>query len=220
MAVKIICDSSSIISLADTCLINILEEINAEFIIPQSVKREIIDDPLQTHRFMFNAARIRELVDKGVIKVYPESLKSDAKEFMAMANNIFEHNGKRIKIIQRGEAEAFICLKKTGANILLCDERTMRELIENPESIVETLKERMNIDVKMNENIVEEIKKRATGVKVIRSSELFAYAYEKGLVKPKNAEVLEGGLYALKFSGCAISQKDIEQYKSLFNVGD
>ncbi|MFH0986999.1 MAG: hypothetical protein V1911_03015, partial [Candidatus Micrarchaeota archaeon] len=68
----IICDSSSLISLASNCMLWLLDK-NADrcrFVVSGAVLNEIINYPLTTKRFKYSAVRIRNAVDRGVIEVY------------------------------------------------------------------------------------------------------------------------------------------------------
>jgi len=51
-------------------------------------------------------------------------------------------------------------------------------------------------------------------VEVIRSTELMFIANKKGLIDG-NKESLEAVLYALKFGGCSISEKEVQMMKNL-----
>ena len=211
---KIVCDSSSLISLADSCLLNLLPLIDAEFVIPQSVKREIIDDPLNTKRFLLNAMKMQEMVGKGAITVCGQSFEKETRDLLGLANSLFERKGKRIRILQEGEAEGVACMRSIGATLFMCDERTMRELIEEPPRLVNTMQGRLHAELSMDEGVMNRLAQRLSGIRVIRSSEIAAYAYEKGLLTPKDPRALEGALFSLKFSGCAIRNDDIEEYRA------
>jgi len=51
--------------------------------------------------------------------------------------------------------------------------------------------------------------------KFIRSTELIYVAYKKGLLRLKGTENLSAILYALKYKGCAISGREIQEIRNL-----
>ena len=55
--------------------------------------------------------------------------------------------------------------------------------------------------------------KRFKDFKFIRSTELMYVAYKKGIVSSKDPKILDAILYALKFSGAAISDEEIAEIK-------
>ncbi len=213
----IVCDSSSIIALVSNCLLDLLPKFNANFVIPEYVRYEIFDYPYTTKRFGFEAMRTA-LAFGNFIKV----MKADEKlteKILRLANSIFLVRNKPIKILHRGEADAISLLKKIKAGALLVDERITRLLIENPQKIAELLEVRTKVKVKLNYSALDALEKILRGIRVIRSSELFAVAVKRGYINwdyPKR-EILEKGLYALKFSGCAISEEEISQIVKLYS---
>ena len=76
---------------------------------------------------------------------------------------------------------------------------------ENCYSIIE----KMSFDKKDNLKNLEKIK-------VIRSTELMYIAYKKGLIDVADKRVLEAILFALKYGGCSISEKEIQIIKNLW----
>lgn len=70
----------------------------------------------------------------------------------------------------------------------------------------------------MDNKRLKEIKKQLKGIKLIRSAELVAVAYELGLLDNyiKNTSIskkdlLDSVLWGVKLDGCAISGKEINQ---------
>lgn len=194
---------------------------NGEFIIPNEVKREIIDHPLKIKRFELEAMKIKSLLDENYISL-PKKLgikDSDITKLMIkykdIANSMFLGNGKKIELIHDGEAAclALSCLlnEKKVQNILAMDERTTRMLVEKPENLKKLLEKRTHARIKLKESNFKYFK----DFKIIRSTELIYLAYKKSLIRWKNKDVLDALLYALKFKGCAISYEEIEQIKKM-----
>ncbi len=214
MAEKIICDAGPLISLADNCAINLLSKFNNNFYITKSVEKEIVNHPMDTKRFKLKAIMLKEAIQKGEIKRIEETSKmqQEAREVIELANNLLHVQGKAIKIVHEGEASAIGALIALNEKNLLIDERTTRHLIEDPEKVKEYMQSKTKYKIKMNENVLRELQKKFKGIKVIRSSELIANAYEKNLLPWKDAKSLEAALYAVKFAGCSITKEEIKEY--------
>ena len=214
---KIPCDSSSIISLADNCLLRILEGTQHKFVIPKRVKMEIFDSPFSTKRFKLRAIQINSFLQRGAMEVVDDPfIHSYSEEITDLANSLLSYRGDNVKIIHQGEAEVIACLKLLKSNTIILDERTTRHLIEDPDRMRKYMEARTGLRMEMDEAVKRRIVKELAGINVIRSAEVFAYAYEKGLVAYHGAKgALEAGLYALKFSGCSITEEEIKDYIEL-----
>jgi hypothetical protein len=159
--------------------------------------------------------RIKRLFTDGVIsKVSADGRVTD--RILSLANSVFEVKGRPLSIIHSGEAEALSLIKTLSADALLIDERTTRLLIEDPSSLSGFLSERSNAKVRMNERRFRELSVYIPKVPVLRSTEIAALAYEAGVLpKMLNAsgkKVLDASLSALKYSGCAITWEEIDEY--------
>jgi predicted DNA-binding protein (UPF0251 family) len=193
-----------------------------KFIIPEEVKYEIIEKPMNIKRFELEALKLNELVEDEVLEL-PESLgiskeiiSTQTKELLEIANKtFFEVNKKEIHLIDLGETACLVLSKILNKqeipNVVIIDERTTRMLSEKPLNLKKLLQKKLHtrIDIK-KENL-----KHFEGIKFARSAELIYIAYKKGIVRIKNKRVLDALLYALKFKGCAISTEEIEKIKKL-----
>ena len=217
---KFIVDASTLISISQTCLIKIIGNLKSEgfeFVIPRSVEYEAVTHPLQIKRFELNAERIKKAIDDGWIKILEPSDETEkiGEKIESLANNAFFHKQKPIKIIHRGEIETLALLKNGQADALAIDERTARMLIENPEGMRKTLQRRKHITINKNEKNISELKAMFQGVNILRSTELVAFAFEKGLLKDEignTKQSLEAALYAVKYAGCAVSGFEIDKF--------
>lgn len=214
---KIPCDSSSLISLADNCLLRIMENSEHKFVIPKRVRMEIFDAPFSTKRFKLRAIQMDSFLKRGAIEIIDNPFIYDyAGKIADLANSLLTYHGDNVRIIHRGEAEVIACMKFLKENTILIDERTTRHLIEDPDQLKKYMKSRTGLQVEINEKVKRELLKEFKGVNVIRSAEVFAYAYEKRLFPQYDAkDALEGGLYALKFSGCSMTDEEIKDYIEL-----
>ena len=221
----LIFDASTLISFAMNGMLNELRELkklfDGKFIITKAVKKEAIDRPITIKRFELQAMQLKELFTEKVLEL-PSSLNIDDKlinenamEIVDSANKIFYGRGKNIEIIHLGEAECValskILTERKIPNLLAIDERTMRILCEKPENLRELLERKLHTKI-IVKNSPEGI---ISGCRVIRSTELIYLAYKKGIIKLKGNMVLDALLYAMKFKGCSISEKEIQDIKSL-----
>lgn len=210
---KIICDASSLISLSENCMLSLLPKMKADFIIPLAVKRELVDKPLNVYEFELKALRLRKAINDGIIKLDTTNVRSLSDEIMHEANSLFD---PKMRIVHKGEADCLALMKKLDAETLLIDERTTRMLIECPSELGEYIRRKTHSKAILNEEKAMRFQKRFSDIHVIRSSEIAAYAYDHGLFEGLgDGKCLHACLYALKFSGCAITRKEINQYIKL-----
>jgi len=211
----LVTDSSSIISLASSCLLWILPEMDVRLIIPEEVFRESIERPQKIRRFMFESDRISLLVKEGVIQTVSAD-KSLVSRVESLANNLLFFKTRPLRIMHRGEIECLAILLEKNYKYLLVDERTTRLLIENIDALKNYIQSRTGYHLKINQKVRSELEDMFFDVRVFRSSELVAYAYEKGLFEKYGENVLEHVLWAVKFGGCSITTQEIEEYLTLF----
>ena len=79
----ILLDAGPIISLTTNNLLWIIEKLKANFAITEGVKRELVDRPLGTRRFKFEALQVQSLVEKKTISVIKDdAVVKKAQEFL------------------------------------------------------------------------------------------------------------------------------------------
>jgi len=221
----IIFDSGTIISFAINGLYEELKKLkngfDGKFIITEEVRREIIDKPITIKRFELEALKIKKLIDEKVFEM-PKSLNIDDKEIsmktqniMNLANSTFIKNGKPIHIIDEGEASCLALSKILNEmkikNVISIDERTLRVLCEKPENLRKLFQKKLHTNIGVrNENF-----KFFEGFQFIRSAELVYVAYKKGIINLKDERTLDALLYAVKSSGCSITDIEIEEIKKM-----
>ena len=218
----IVFDTGPIISLAMNNLLSVISKLknsfNGEFYITPAVKKEAIDRPLESKKFKFEAIQVFKELQNGSFKIYPNNMDQIAEELLKIANNTFKAQGNYIQIVHYAEMEVVAAAITLGANAVVIDERTTRLLIENPILIKERLEKKLHVNVEINKENLNEIKKRLQGMIVLRSVELVTIAYEKGYlndyvlkeVKQPRKELLTAVLWGVKLSGCSVSEDEID----------
>jgi len=216
--VKIIFDSSTLISLGSCCLYNQVAQLkernpDAKFIIPKAVVDEVITIGDRVTKFAWNAARIQRLVYNEIFEIAEikdyESYRLLENDF----NSILRTNHGNIELLQKGEIEAMILMKELNADFLAVDELTTRMIIENPHELRKLAEKRYNAQVYVDENKLTAYCDRVKGIKIIRSVDLMAHAYNLGLFSEyTHQNILKGLLYSLKYSGCATTFEEIDRY--------
>src|SRR3989338_306442 len=101
-------DAGPIISLVTSNLLSTLEllkeQYKGKFVLPESVKFELVDEPLQTKKFMFEAMQVQRLISIGVFEVAEDDdVKQLTLEMHNLANSCFLANGRPLQIVQYGE---------------------------------------------------------------------------------------------------------------------
>lgn len=213
---KIAFDTSSLISLVTNDLLWVLtplkEKFNGEFLIPPSVKKELVDYPIGTNRFKFEAVRIQGLIEKNILTLKE---RIDVSSLLHSVNHIYFAGRENIKILHYGEVEALALAIANKANAYVVDERTMRWLIEDPEALRQLLEAKLHVPVRMDMATIKNFMNYVKGVNVFRSTELMMVAYELGFFADYNTkefgskDLIEGILWALRLKGCAISTEEI-----------
>lgn len=225
MTKYLIFDSGPLINITQNCLVSSFRELSkvfqGEFLITEGVRHEIIERPMEIKRFEWGAIRMQSLLDEEIIKlpedeeiVTQKELSQKTQEVMNLANNCLFSEGKPIHLIERGESESIalsLILSKKGIdNAVVIDERTARMLCENPEYLRELMESKLEAKITINDENAKVFSK----IKVIRSTELVYMAYKKKLIDNDRTK-LEAMLYALKFGGCSISEKEIQAIKRM-----
>ena len=221
----IIFDASTLISFSMAGLLPEIKELRkmfkGKFIISKKVKEEAIDTPLKIKRFQLEALKIKELLDEKILELpialglNDKVIRAKAIEILDMANTIFYGADKDIHLIDLGEASALAISKmlndKKINNVIAIDERTTRSLTETPNELKRYLEKKLHVKMTIKQEKVDFFKQ----FRFIRSTELIYVAYKKGILRLKGAENLSAVLYALKYKGCAISGREIQEIKNL-----
>ncbi len=216
---QIVFDSSSLISVGQSCLIEVLhglhDAMNAEFVIPKSVFREAVRRPLRIRRFELNAVRLGKAVDEKWLHVVGLQGRGSAEEIMRTANSCFYIRGKPVALLQRGEVDALALALQLKAAALVIDERTARMLVEAPFKLRDLMQSRHMEKIAVDRGKAESFGLLFKGLSIVRSVELIALAFELGLLGrelQQSKQALHAALYAAKYSGCAVSSREIEQF--------
>jgi predicted nucleic acid-binding protein len=212
-----------LISLADTCNIDALyflkQRMGAKLLIPPSVYDESIARPLKVWRYEFSAVRImKAFQDKVLELVEAPELDKEAKAIVDSANALFEVDGKPLKILHEGEAQCLAALALAPNAALLVDEKTTRLLIEAPELLLKTLKSEYSGEVKIKEDVLEDLRAITLGTRALRSSEVLAIAGRRGYFSSYGKisdEAFHASLAALKSAGCSISFDELKEYAEI-----
>lgn len=198
------------------------EKFDGEFYITPAVKHELVDRPLQTKRFQFEALQVMKLINDGVFTVYQEVPEKQVKQLLTLANKSFKVKGKTMDIIQQGEMEAIATAHGLPDAAVVMDERTLRLFVEKPQCLEELLEHRFKRDIVANPEKMQQFQSVVSGVTIIRSIELIALAYKFGMLQgylpkqPRAKEMLLNAVFwAAKTNGCAVTAHEIEELKHL-----
>lgn len=216
---SIVCDSSALISLTDSCFIGVFYELSrsleGHFLIPKSVEEECVTTPMHSKEHALHAIRIKQAINDGVLKVVEHELSDESHDLSWIANNIFFMNEKPIKLLHKGETEMLALAHELGVKNVLIDERTTRMLAESPERLKRHLEDEFKHAIAVNEEFMERFSHYIQGMNFFRSTELLIAAYERGFFRGyagMEKEALLASLYSLKSYGCAISFGEIQSF--------
>jgi len=220
----LILDAGPIINLSMNGLLDIFEKISMYGItiaITNYVYQEVVDRPSHIPRFELGALRVKDLVEKGIIKFATDlglaqaEIESETQRWLAIANSSVKAENHFIEIVSAAEmsciAVSNLLNKKGIENIIGIDERTTRVLFEKPENLRDLMANKLHRNITIHTKDLESTKQ----FKFIRSSELVYIAYKKRFIEIRDKHALEALLYATKFKGCAVSWEEIEQLKKL-----
>lgn len=220
---KAVIDTGTMITLSSTCLMNVFREFvkynKLELLVSTKVSEESVWKPIGNKRFALNAARIKFAFSEKIVNVVPSSNQviSIQQTVLNLSNRCFFTASGPVTLLQAGEAEALALAKVYGAKALFIDERTTRALIENPSRLKAILEKRQNQAIKVNYNNLNTLRDMFSDLKMFRSVDLIALAYQQNLFDHELDHTkleLQAALYAAKFSGCAVSEQEIETYLS------
>ena len=216
---SIVCDASSLISLTDSCFVHVVyflkKKYRGRFIIPPSVEKECVEQPMHIKNYALHAIRLKRAVAEGMIDVVDAKPEGKAEEIKFTANNLFYVSGTPIRLLHSGEADVISLALEIGVDNLLMDERTARMLCEDPEALRAHIEHEMGKPVTVNEENMAAFSRATRRLRFFRSSELILLAYEKGYFADYGElerEAVEASLYKLKYAGCAIGFGEIGEY--------
>lgn len=213
----LVCDSSSLISLNEACLLGSLgflkRACGAEFLIPPEVMSETVQRPLKIRQYEYSAIRLNHLLQEGTLKLaeFPDT-RNLTNELLARSNSLFSLAGRPLKLVHRGEAECIAVYKRAGAHALLIDEKTTRMLLESPETLLKKISNEYNDKIEVNLGALAEWKQKTSGLFCMRSSELLAIAVSKAYFKPYKSlerQALAAALHAVRNAGCSVSEEEM-----------
>ncbi len=219
---SIVFDSGPIISLTMNNLLPVLKRLkegfDGAFYITAGIKKELVDRPLQTKKFKFEALQVLRYIEQGVIEVLDNpKVKEPAAEMLSIANQCFKARGHWLTLFHYGEMSGIAACKFLGSNVFVVDERSARLLIEAPDRLIKVLEKTMHTEIEVDRENLNKISEFTKDIQLLRSAELATRAYELGMLddyvlkvpEPKQT-LLDAILWGVKLNGCAISRGEID----------
>lgn len=224
----IVFDAGPIISLTTNNLLWTLEplkqKMGGDFLIPTAVKGEIIDRPINSKKFQFEAIQVLKEVHNGTLTLIGgEEIDKKTKELLEISNSIYVAKGQNLVILHEAEMQVIATAIVYGASAIAIDERSARQIIEDPKGLKNHLERKLHTHITINHEQLETFLEMTKHIKVIRSTELATIAYEIGLldkyyskeeekiVPNLKRKILESMIWSLKLNGCSISNLEIER---------
>ncbi len=213
--IRVVCDSSTIISLSQSCQIFVLRKLSKigfVFLTSKKVVDEIVHTPYTIKRFELSSLRIKYAIQKQYLeeKEDLEGMQELTEKYYNTVNSAIQEKKRNISIIQNPELEALALSEKLGSDFTAIDEFTTRAMVENPKKLLQVISRRRGANLTHNSNL--NFLRDTYHIPIIRSSDLIAFAFLKGLLTDKEEKTLEASLYGVKYSGCAVATKEIEDF--------
>jgi hypothetical protein len=224
---SIVFDAGPVISLTTNNLLWLLDrmkrEFDGDFYIPPAVKYELVDKPLASRKFKFEALQVLSNVKKGVFRmVDTPQIKVLAEELLSLANHTFKIKGNWLTIVHYAEMEALATAIIMNSSAVVIDERTTKLLIEEPKELVNVFEGMFHSRIYIDQKNFDKVKNWTKNIRVIRSVELVIVAFEKGMLDEYAIDgadsrrvLVESLLWGVKLHGCAISRREIEEILKL-----
>lgn len=225
MTKALIFDSGTLITFTMTGMLDVLQRLkplfSGAFLITSAVKEEVIDRPLNVHRFELDALRVQQLLEQGILELpISASINTDelnvlTRQLLEKANHAMQVRGAWVNLVSEAEmsclALATMLERQHMKTLIAIDERTTRLLCEKPQALEKMISERLHQRALM---VAHDLSGFA-GYRFIRSSELMYVAFKRGVLGIEGRQALEAALYATKSKGAAISHEEIEALKKL-----
>jgi hypothetical protein len=221
-------DSGPIISLALNNLLWVLDPLKrrfgGQFLITPAVKKELVEVPLTIKRFEYEALQVMRLIDQGILEVFEpgQDVSRKSIELLELMNRVYQCKGQELKIVHEAEVEilAAACVMKQQTMVI--DERTVRLMVEDPDSLRNLMEKRLHEKVTMNKSVARQVQDVLCEFHIIRSAEVVAAAYARGMFDdtvPRMAKgkeiMLDALLWGVKTDGCSITEREIDELKKL-----
>ena len=212
-------DSGPVISLTMNNLLWILDPLKhrfqGDFLITPKVKEELVEKPMKTKKYKLEAIQVRQQIEKQVITEIKEKkeLTEMTERMLFYANNTFQAWGSYIKIVQEAEIQSLALAKTIGAQAVVVDERNVRMMVEDAETLGTILKKKLHTSIKTDKSNLRKFQQLTEGIRLIRSLELVMISYQLGLFDMYNTEkkeLIEALLWGVKLNGCSVSEKEIK----------
>ena len=228
---SLVLDAGPVISLTTNNLLWVLdylkERFNGDFFIPEAVKHELVDRPLSSKKFKFEALQVSFRINKAVLSVIETpQIKALAEELLELANHTFKTRGNWLQIVHYAEMEVLATAIIMNSSAVVVDERTTKLLIEEPQQLAKLFRKTVGSKITTNQKNLDKFKKWTKELKLIRSVELVMIAYEKGILdkylldtEGARKTLVESLLWGVKLHGCALSRNEINELVSLETQG-
>jgi hypothetical protein len=228
---SLIFDAGPVISLTTNNLLWVLDYLkdrfNGDFYIPHAVKSELVDKPLASKKFKFEALQVSFRIRKAVLNVLETpQIKALAEELLELANHSFKVRGNWLQIVQYAEMEVLASAVIMNASAVAIDERTTKLLVEDPDALTRMLSKHLRGKVSVNRKNLDKTRQWTKNIRIIRSVELVMVAYEKGILdkylldgNDSRKTLVESLLWGVKLHGCAISRRELDELVALETSG-
>ncbi len=231
---KLVFDAGPIIALTLTGLLDevarVAERSGVQYRVPRPVERELIDHPLETRKYAFEAYRVIQYFERGIFRLESSHrLRRQAVSLLNLANSLFKAHGEWLRIVSLAEIAVLVHALEHDA-IAVIDERSARMLVEQPRHLAEWMSRKLHTRVTLDSDHLRVWKNALRGLRIVRSVDLvFSLALEgylehyvphhdllikRGMQHAhafSQRHVVESALWGLKLNGCSVGRGEIER---------
>ena len=152
---KIILDSGPIISLALNNLLWLFEkckkDYGIDFCLTEAVKKEVVDNPLSTKKFKFEALQVVNLIHRGILEVISDpKIDELTSHYLKLANQIYYANKRPLNLVHYAELSAVSASIIYNIPTVMIDERTTRYLFEKPMKLRNVISHKLHNQIHVN----------------------------------------------------------------------
>jgi len=220
---NLIFDSSALISIGNTGLVSFFEEFkkrnpSINLYMTESVYKETIEIQEKVVRYGWIGIQYAYLIKTGVFTLIKNEELPKNGTIEEICNTAFETKHGKLELLQKGELDCVIFAKMKNA-VLVIDEIVTRWLIEDPIKIHDLMESRYKEKVTYDKQKLNLIRATLKNIPVVRSVDFMAFAIKQGYFKKfENFDYMRPLLYSIKYSGCATTYEEIDNYVNKFGV--
>jgi hypothetical protein len=96
------------------------KKFNGKFYVTEAVKRELVDRPLETKKFKFEAIQVERLIENGLLDILDNDyIRQETPRLLNIANETFKAYNNYIKIVHFAEISVIAAAVSLNADAIV-----------------------------------------------------------------------------------------------------